>query len=104
MRIKIINTPNKNAFGGDLQSNGATWDNGFTYIGNGGSHEENPYDGVQIGVDPQGVPNLVEEGEVLWNDFVFSRRINMPNKDRKLFKLSGNKPLSYAEAALKLSK
>ena len=104
MRIKIINTPNKNAFGGDLQSNGATWDNGFTYIGNGGSHEENPYEGVQIGVDPQGVPNLVEEGEVLWNDFVFSRRINMPNKDRKLFKLSGNKPLSYAEAALKLSK
>lgn len=104
MRIKIIGTPNQKAFGGDLQSHGATWDNGFTYIGNGGSHEANPYEGVQIGVDPQGVPNLVEEGEVLWNDFVFSKRINMPDKDRKLFKLGGNKPLSYADAAIRLSK
>ena len=104
MRIKIISTPNQKAFGGDLQSHGATWDNGFTYIGNGGSHEENPHEGVQIGVDPQGVPNLVEEGEVLWNDFVFSKRINMPDKDRKLFKLGGNKPLSYADAAIRLSK
>ena len=104
MRIKIIGTPNQKAFGGDLQSHGATWDNGFTYIGNGGSHEANPYEGVQIGVDPQGVPNLVEEGEVLWNDFVFSKRINMPDKDRKLFKLGGDKPLSYADAAIRLSK
>ena len=104
MRIKIISTPNQKAFGGDLQSHGATWDNGFTYIGNGGSHEENPHEGVQIGVDPQGVPNLVEEGEVLWNDFVFSKRINMPDKDRKLFKLGGNKSLSYADAAIRLSK
>ena len=104
MRIKIISTPNQKAFGGDLQSHGATWDNGFTYIGNGGSHEANPHEGVQIGVDPQGVPNLVEEGEVLWNDFVFSKRINMPDKDRKLFKLGGNKPLSYADAAIRLSK
>ena len=104
MRIKIISTPNQKAFGGDLQSHGATWDNGFTYIGNGGSHEANPYEGVQIGVDPQGVPNLVEEGEVLWNDFVFSKRINMPDKDRKLFKLGGDKPLSYADAAIRLSK
>ena len=104
MRIKIISTPNQKAFGGDLQSHGATWDNGFTYIGNGGSHEANPHEGVQIGVDPQGVPNLVEEGEVLWNDFVFSRRINMPDKDRKLFKLGGDKPLSYADAAIRLSK
>lgn len=104
MRIKIISTPNQKAFGGDLQSHGATWDNGFTYIGNGGSHEANPYEGVQIGVDPQGVPNLVEEGEVLWNDFVFSKRINMPDKDRKLFKLGGYKPLSYADAAIRLSK
>ena len=104
MRIKIIGTPNQKAFGGDLQSHGATWDNGFTYIGNGGSHEANPYEGVQIGVDPQGVPNLVEEGEVLWNDFVFSKRINMPDKDKKLFKLGGDKPLSYADAAIRLSK
>ena len=104
MRIKIISTPNQKAFGGDLQSHGATWDNGFTYIGNGGSHEANPHEGVQIGVDPQGVPNLVEEGEVLWNDFVFSKRINMPDKDRKLFKLGGDKPLSYADAAIRLSK
>ena len=30
-------------------------------IGNGGTHEENPMEGVQMGMDAQGVPNLVEE-------------------------------------------
>lgn len=104
MKIKIISTPNKKAFGGNLLSQGATWNKGYSYIGNGGSHESNPNEGVQVGVDPEGVPNLVEEGEVVWNDFVFSNRINMPNSDMKALGLSSKTPLTYAEAANKLAK
>ena len=36
--------------------------NGINIIGNGGTHESNPNDGIQVGVDPQGIPNLVEIG------------------------------------------
>ena len=63
------------AFGGELMSNGTEWDNGLTYIDNGGTHEENPMEGVPMGVDAEGNPNLVEQGEVIFNDYVFSNRL-----------------------------
>lgn len=71
-----------------------------TTIQTGGTHEENPFGGVQLGVDAQGTPNLVEEGEVVYNDYVFSNRIK-PQKDilqkfNTLFKKSFN---SYADIA-----
>ena len=92
------------AFGGDLLSNGVEWDNGITVINNGGLHSTNPYEGVQIGVDPQGIPNLVEEGEVIWNDYVFSNRIPVPNAVRSKYKLRGAKDMTFADAAKKVSK
>ena len=91
------------AFGGDLMTNGATWDNGFTYVGNGGSHESNPNEGVQVGVDPNGVPNLVEEGEVIWNDYVFSRRLKVPKSFRDKYKFKDGGSLSFADAAKKFA-
>lgn len=90
-------------FGGDLMTNGATWDNGFTYIGNGGSHESNPNEGVQVGVDPQGIPNLVEEGEVIWNDYVFSKRLKVPQSFRDKYKFKDSGPISFADAAKKFA-
>ena len=63
------------AFGGDLLTHGAEWDNGLRVIGNGGTHEENPMEGVPMGMDTKGVPNLVEQGEVIFNDYVFSNRM-----------------------------
>ena len=63
------------AFGGRLHTNGADFSNGASVIEAGGSHEENPNSGVQIGVDKQGTPNLVEEGEVVYDDYVFSNRL-----------------------------
>ena len=63
------------AFGGQLHTNGADFLNGASIIEAGGSHEENPNRGVQIGVDKQGTPNLVEEGEVVYDDYVFSNRL-----------------------------
>ena len=62
----------KHADGGPLFNE---FSNGLVIISNGGTHEENPNEGIQVGVDPQGIPNLVEEGEVIFNDYVFSNRL-----------------------------
>lgn len=94
----------KHAFGGDLNTNGGDFSNGLIIIGNGGTHEENPMEGVPMGVDKQGVPNLVEEGEVIFNDYVFSNRMNVPNSMRSSLGLSKGKNLTFAKAAKKLSK
>lgn len=92
------------AFGGDLQTHGANFDTGLTLIGNGGTHEANPYEGVPMGVDQEGTPNLVEEGEVIFNGYVYSKRVKVPKAVRNKYKLRGNKPLTFADAALQISK
>lgn len=94
--------PRKKAFGGELNTQGGDFTNGLTYIDNGGSHETNPFEGVQMGIDPQGVPNLVEEGEVIFNDYVFSNRLKVPKAIRQKYKLRDN--ITFADAAKKLSK
>lgn len=48
---------------------------GYTKVNTGGSHDENPNGGVQLGVDEQGIPNMLEEGEPVYNDYVFSDNI-----------------------------
>lgn len=92
---------NKKAFGGNLLTNGAVWDNGVTVIGNGGTHEENPMEGVPMGVDEQGVPNLVEEGEVIFNDYVFSNRLSPTKEMKKKYKYKGD---TFADVAKNLQK
>lgn len=95
---------NMAAFGGPLHTHGADWTNGITIIDNGGSHESNPFEGVPMGIAPDGKPNLVEEGEVIFNDYVFSDRMNVPNSMRSSLGLSKGKNLTFAKAAKKLSK
>lgn len=63
------------SFGGDLNTHGSDFSNGQIIVGNGGTHEENPYEGVPMGTDTTGVPNLVEQGEVIFDDYVFSNRL-----------------------------
>ena len=93
--IKALNAANArkwhHAFGGDLLTNGAEWDNGLRIIGNGGTHEENPMEGVPMGMDAEGTPNLVEQGEVIFNDYVFSNRMFADGGLLKSFNL----PKSY---------
>ena len=96
-------TGNKKSFGGEL-IHGGIFSNGVQEINTGGTHEQNPYGGVQIGVDEQNIPNLVEEGEVIWNDYVFSNRLIVPKSIRQKYKLGNNKNLAFAEAAKKLQK
>lgn len=71
---------NRIAYGGPLFNHSGDWSNGLTFINEGGTHEENPYEGIQVGVDNQGVPNLVEEGEIIFNDYVFSNRLKPTKK------------------------
>ena len=92
------------AFGGDLMTHGADFDTGLILVGNGGTHEENPYEGVPMGVDSEGVPNLVEEGEVIFDDYVFSKRLKVPKAVKKKYKLRGTKPLTFADAAIQMGK
>lgn len=54
---------------------GGIFSNGITTIGNGGTHEENPMEGVPMGIAPDGTPNLVEQGEVKFNNYIFSNRL-----------------------------
>lgn len=94
----------KHAFGGTLSTNGADWDSGVVIIGNGDTHEKNPMEGVQMGIDPNGIPNLVEEGEVIWNNYVFSNRLKVPKNIKSSYKLNINKDTTFAEAAKKIQK
>lgn len=127
---KYINNNNKNqssmtnlfagtpgsmfSLGGTTNTNGASFGTGLTHVDTGGSHEENPNDGVQVGVDSQNVPNLVEEGEVIYDDYVFSNRLTIPNYKKEYDKkkeapyeaqvLWNYSDLSFADAAKKIEK
>ena len=89
------------SFGGWLNSQGGDFTNGVTFIDKGGSHEANPFEGVQMGIDPQGVPNLVEEGEVIFNDYVFSDRMKLPKKLKEKYSIMGE---TFADAAKELNR
>lgn len=61
--------------GGLLHTHGGTFDNGLTYFNVGGTHGQNPYGGILQGFNEEdGKPNLVEQGETKWNDYIFSNR------------------------------
>lgn len=100
------------AYGGNLnmdipnyQTHGGDFSNGIIKINEGGTHEENPNGGVLMGVDSRGVPNLVEEGEVIYNDYVFSNRLTPSNDLLKKVKLPKKyKGKSYSYIAEDLSK
>lgn len=103
---------NYSAFGGPLNklanggfTHGAMWDNGVLEINNGGKHQDNPLGGIQLGVDQEGIPNLVEEGEVKWNDYIFSNRMKTKEKAFDTIGLPTKYAANtYADAAKKLSK
>lgn len=95
---------NFSAMGGPLFSYGADWTNGLKIIDEGGTHEQNPHEGVQMGVDEKGTPNLVEQGEVVWNDYVFSNRLAVPSNVKEFLKVKGNDNMTFADAAKKLQK
>lgn len=92
----------RKAFGGDLNTYGGIYNGGLEYINNGDTHENNILGGVPMGSDRDGTPNLVEEGETIWNDYVFSNRLKVPETLTDKYKL--NKDITFAEASKKLGK
>lgn len=99
-----VNSYNRYALGGTLNPDSEYIDEINEY-NTGGTHEENPYEGVQIGVDPQGTPNMVEEGEVRYGDYIFSNRLAPDKSLLEEFKLpTSYKNHTFADIAEKLSK
>lgn len=92
----------KKAFGGELGTNSADFTSGLTEVNEGGTHEQNPNDGVQMGTDQEGTPNLVEQGETVFNDYVFSNRLKVPDKVAQILKIK--KGMTYADASKYLNK
>lgn len=103
-RANFARNATKFALGGDMQTNGSDFSNGLMHIDAGDSHENNPYDGVQLGTDSQGKPNLVEEGETIFDDYVFSKRIKADAQTKKRFHVGKNTDISYADLSKKLEK
>lgn len=103
-RANFARNSTKFALGGDMQTNGSDFSNGLMHIDAGGSHESSPYDGVQLGIDAQGKPNLVEEGETIFDDYVFSKRIKADAQTKKKFHVGKNADISYADLSKKLEK
>lgn len=93
----------KHSDGGPLFTNGGVFSNGIININNGGTHEENPNEGIQMGIDNQGIPNLVEEGEVVYDDYVFSNRIKVPDNTKRNLNIK-SKDITFAKAAKQLQK
>ena len=83
---------NYKAYGGDLMTDN-NFSNGLIFINNGGTHEDNPLDGVPMGVASDGSPNLVEQGEVIYNDYVMSNRLSPSKEDLASVGL----PLTYRD-------
>lgn len=106
MKIKVTDV-NSFAFGGNVESGWADYPTGLKHIDAGGTHEENPNEGVPMGVAEDGTPNLVEENETIYNDYVFSARLvipeqpDIPTKEmtRSQQVLKKYQGLTYSEAA-----
>ena len=97
--VNTLRTNLKNYFaeGGEL--------NGVTQFNEGGTHEQNPFGGIQQGIAADGQPNLVEEGEVKYKDYIYSDRLKaskeLLKKNNLPEKYAGK---SYAYIANKLQK
>ena len=96
--------PKSFAIGGVLQTHGGDFSDGLTSINAGLSHEENPNEGVQMGVDNEGTPNLVEQGETIYNDYVFSNRILADAATKQMFRLPRKKDITFADISKRLEK
>lgn len=92
------------AFGGWVGTHGGDYPTGFNSFKSGGSHEKNLYGGIPQGVDQNGTPNLVEEGETKWEDYIFSNRLKVPKGFSKEYNLKSVDNTTYAKASKRISK
>lgn len=89
------------AEGGKINPFPSNFPTPVTEFNEGGTHESNPYDGIPQGIAPDGMPNLVEEGEVKYDNYIFSDRLMLSKKDKKKYKYKGD---TFADAAKAIKK
>lgn len=89
------------ADGGNINPFPSNFPTPITEFNEGGSHESNPYDGIPQGIAPDGQPNLVEEGEVKYDNYIFSDRLMLSKEDKKKYKYKGK---TFADAAKAIKK
>lgn len=99
------------AYGGRMMQDGGLMaspdglTNGVTEFNTGGTHEQNPYGGIQQGVASDGLPNLVEEGEVKYKDYIYSARLHATGKLLDEYNLPKKyEGMTFGEIARKLQK
>lgn len=51
----------------------------------GGSHEQNPHGGIPVSKNPNGGNNLVEEGETMYQNYIFSDSLKLDKETAKRF-------------------
>jgi hypothetical protein len=73
-------------YGGRMYNTGGM----LTEYNEGGTHEENPLGGIPVGQGPNGQPNLVEEGETRFGDYIFSDRLEITKDIAQEFNLPKN--------------
>lgn len=84
--------------------NSAQWQhaNGGELIefNNGDSHEQNPFGGIPMGIGPNGLPNTVEQGETMKDNYVYSDRNKIDEELIEAIGLPNNlKGKTFAEAS-----
>lgn len=94
-----LNNNNIFAQGGNLFAYGGDFNNGVNKFSGGGTHEENPYGGIPQGIGENGEPNLVEENEVKWNDYIFSDRLKLDKIEKEMLLPKSLEGKTFAEAA-----
>lgn len=101
-RNKMFNNPL--AYGGPTGLFTGEFSNNVITVNNGGTHEENDLGGVPFNMTEEGIPNLVEEGEVIYNNYVFSNRLKATEKDLLGFLDKKYKKKTFADIAKDLQK
>jgi hypothetical protein len=98
-KMDMYNNSPYMANGGYLYANGGLMNPyGINEFNNGKTHEQNPYGGIPVSIAEDGKPNLVEEGEVLYDDYVYSNRIKINDTIRRRLKLKDSTK-TFADAA-----
>ena len=93
INAKLLSAQNKgmgNPYGTVFDKGGSLFtdfDRGISFVKAGGSHEENPLGGVPMGMGENGQFNQVEEGESIFKNYVFSKRLAVPKAIRNKYKL-----------------
>lgn len=97
---------NKYNTGGSIEN-----PHGIVEYNAGGTHFQNPRGGVPISLDPQGVPNAVEEGElnlgkeiIPEGDFILSHSLIAPKEIARSLGVKSNKKMTFADLGKEIKK